>query len=342
MKDRKMMKRITLLMMMLLGVASLWAQNKVYTDDNGMMTMTKKGNVTMICKGSNGMVGEQISFPNEKGVAPMATTFNEKGLPASIISNGEKVSLAYGPDGHSVTATMINKNGEKAEYKVKVNADFSNYQAPGIFGMLDRGLEVISSDYGKQLKMAANVIDGIGNVVGTNWTTASAKDASWVKKLGGFLRSNQSQIAEQTLVGSGVTPVELFSDMKGYIEGGIGSGLIVSKTLLNVLGTYNEWKSKWSQFVYDQLDDMEFIDHLTPEEWIDTLVMTDEERAAFKAQKLAQWKEEQQRKLEANRKLIEEQHTDNTVKGQELIEGDRKMTHENHDGKLIKDVDSRK
>lgn len=330
------MKRLFIFIIVALPLCS-WAQNKVYTDDNGMITMTSRGNVTMICKGENGMVSEQISFPNEKGVAPMATTFNEQGLPSSIISNGEKVSITYGADGHSATATMTNKDGERAEYKVKVNDDFSNYQAPGIFGMLDKGLESISNDYGKQLNKAANVIDDISTVVGINWTTGTAKDASWIKKLGGFLKSNQSNIAEQTLIGPGVTPVEYFSDMKGYIQGGIGSGLIVAKTLLKVVGSYNEWKHKWSQFVYNQLDDMDFIDKLTQEEYDSTFGMSDEEWEAFKAQKRAQWKEEQQRLLEANRKKMEDQQQDKPYDGQELIEGDHQMTHDNYDGKLIKE-----
>lgn len=79
------------------------------------------------------------------------------------------------------------------------------------------------------------------------------------------LRSNKSSIVESVLIGSGVTILETWDDMKSVIEGGISRGLIVAKTLLKVTGNYNSWKNAWSDYVYKQLDDMDFLDHLTYE-----------------------------------------------------------------------------
>ena len=60
------MKKVLIISYLLTLVLQVEAQNKVYTDDKGMITLNKSGDVTMICKGNNGMVSEQISFPNEK------------------------------------------------------------------------------------------------------------------------------------------------------------------------------------------------------------------------------------------------------------------------------------
>lgn len=324
------MKQIIFLGCLSVLTLQVRAQHKVYTDDKGMITMTSSGDVTLICKGNNGMVSEQVSFPNEKGVAPMATTFNDKGLPSSFTGYGERITIEYGEDGHSCTAKMANKQGEKAEYKVKLADDYSDYHAPGIFGMLDKGLSHVSSEYGDQLKMAAKIADAVGNVAGLKMTTGGmAKDAPWITKLGGFLRSNKSEIGEQMLIGVGITPVETFSDMAGYMKQGISSGAIVAKTLLSLVGGYNEWKKKWSDFVYQRLDDMDFIDQLTPEEYMENMLLTGEEWEAFKKEKRAQWAKERQKKLEEGRKQMEEDH------GQELIKGDRERTRKGYTGNLI-------
>lgn len=318
------MKKVLIISYLLTLVLQVEAQNKVYTDDKGMITLNKSGDVTMICKGNNGMVSEQISFPNEKGAVPMATTFNKQGLPSCLIANGEKVNLQYDANGQSVTVEVSNKEGKRAKYKVKLAENISGYQAPGIFGMMDKGLSKVSSAYGKQLNKAANIIDAINNVVGLNWTTGASKNSPyWMDKLGGFIRSNKSNIAEQVLTGSGVTPVEIFSDMSDYIKGGISSGLIVGKSLLSVVANYNSWKKSWSDFVYERLDDDEFLDRLYSEGNTDFMLLTGDEWEAFKKEKRAQWEKEDQEKLIGNQGKLEELNKQLNNEGQELIEGFR-------------------
>ncbi len=321
------MKRSLFLLLMVALTVSAVAQHKVYRDDKNMFTMTPQGDVTMISRGDDGQLKEQISFINEKGVAPMATTFNEKGLPSSVISNGEKINITYDPDGKTAYAQMVCKDGKSEKQTIQLKDDYSNYHAPGLIGWMDENLSKLSSNYGKQLNAAADVLDAIGTIKDINWTTGSApKNAKWVEKLGGFLRSNKSSIVESVLIGSGVTILETWDDMKSVIEGGISRGLIVAKTLLKVTGNYNSWKNAWSDYVYKQLDDMDFLDHLTYEEYLDTWGMSDAEWEAYKKKMRAQWKEDQRKKVEENSKKVE---------GLELIAGDRERTRKNYTGNLI-------
>lgn len=318
------MKRSLILMLTVALTASAVAQNKVYRDENNMFTMTQQGDVTMICRGSDGQLKEQISFINEKGMAPIATTFNEKGLPSSIISNGEKINITYEADGKTITAQMESKEGKSEKQTVKMNDDYSNYHAPGLVGWMDENLSKLSNNYGKYLNGAAEAIDKLGDI---KWTTGGvAKDAKWVKKLGGFFKSNKASIVKSTLIGPGATLVGAWDDMKSLINGGISSGLVLTKSLLKVTGNYSSWKRSWSDFVYKQLDDEDFMQHLTEDELLDTFGMSDEEWAAYKKKKRAQWKAEQKQRLEENSKKFG---------GQELIDGGHKIDKENYTGNLI-------
>jgi len=219
------------------------------------------------------------------------------------------------------------KDGKSEKKTIQLKDDYSNYHAPGLIGWMDENLSKLSSNYGKQLNAAADVLDAIGTIKDINWTTGSApKNAKWVEKLGGFLRSNKSSVVESVLIGSGVTILETWDDMKSVIEGGISRGLIVAKTLLKVTGNYNSWKNAWSDYVYKQLDDMDFLDHLTYEEYLDTWGMSDAEWEAYKKKMRAQWKEDQRKKVEENSKKVE---------GLELIAGDRERTRKNYTGNLI-------
>ena len=66
--------------------------------------------------------------------------------------------------------------------------------------------------------------------------------------------------------------------------------------------------------------------HLTEDELLDTFGMSDEEWAAYKKKKRAQWKAEQKHRLEENSKKFG---------GQELIDGGHKIDKENYTGNLI-------
>lgn len=319
------MKRGLLMVTMTALAMTTWAQHKVYRDDNNMITMTSQGDVTMICKDNNGQLKEQVSFINEKGVAPIATTFNDQGLPSSIVSNGEKINISYAPDGKTAYAQMVCKEGTSKKQAFQLNQDISGYHAPGLIGWLDANLSNVSTNYGKQLNQAAEILDKVGTLSGFDYGSIK-KEAKWVDKGKEFLKSNKASITEQVLIGSGVTILETWDDMKSVIEGGISRGLIVGKTLLKVVGNYNSWKKSWSDFVYNHLDDMDFIDHLTYDEYCETMLMTGDEWEAYKKKMRAQWKEQNRKQVEENRTKFE---------GQELIEGTIERTRQDYDGYLI-------